>query len=169
MRIFLTGFMGAGKTYVGRRLAELLDLPFVDLDAQIVDVTGLSINEIFARHGEAAFREMEATALREFAADDAFVMSTGGGAPCFHGNADWMNERGTTVFLAPSLDILVARLEAGRAERPLLQSAAELREFIETKLAARRHFYEKAHIHVRYTDAETDVARLLFRQLSAQN
>lgn len=165
MHIFLTGFMGAGKSYTGRRLANLLDVSFIDLDERIETYAGKTINRIFAEEGEAAFRQAEADALRSLQDEVPAVVATGGGAPCFHNNIDWMNANGTTVFLDPPVAVLVQRLAAGRAHRPLLHAAEELEAFVEKKLAQRRDDYEKSKIHLQPTDPTTDVARLLHAEL----
>ncbi|MBC6995239.1 shikimate kinase [Neolewinella lacunae] len=157
--------MGSGKSWTGQRLAALLGLPFVDLDAEVETLTEMSIPTLFSRYGEAAFRDLEAQALRQFPAGRAVVLATGGGAPCFHGGMDWMNEQGCTVFLDPSPTILLARLNAGRAHRPLLGTTEELAIFIANKLAERRPTYEKAKIHLPIEDPNADVARLLYDRL----
>ncbi|MEM9258298.1 MAG: shikimate kinase [Bacteroidota bacterium] len=165
MHIFLTGFMGAGKSYTGRRLASLLDVAFIDLDERIEVTAGTTINTIFADQGEQVFRQLEADTLRSLQTEIPGVVATGGGAPCYHDNMDWMNANGTTVFLDPPLSILVQRLEAGRSHRPLLHTADELAAFVQNKLESRRSDYEKAKIHLRPTDPEADVARLLHAEL----
>lgn len=162
--IYLTGFMGSGKSFTGRQLAELLHLPFIDLDDRIEAAAGKTISEIFEQDGEPAFRIIERDALRATATEDA-VIATGGGAPCFHDGMDWMNTHGATVFLDPPLSVLLPRLEAGRAHRPLLQDAASFAEDIAARLAIRRPVYEKARIHLRPTDPKADVARLLYDYL----
>lgn len=164
-RIYLTGFMGSGKTHTGRLLATGLGLPFLDLDEVIEAAAGKSISEIFADEGEDAFRELEAEALRRTAALPPSLVSTGGGAPCFHGNMDWMNRNGLTVFLDPPLGVLLQRLETGRAHRPVLQPAGELASFVAQKLASRRHYYEKAEIQLVLADPNAEVERLLMRLL----
>lgn len=153
--------MGSGKSFVGRQLASLLGSPFIDLDEVIEARAGKTISHLFAEDGEAVFRRLETEALRATAALPAFVLATGGGAPCFHENMDWMNANGITVFLDPDLEVLLARLEAGRAHRPLLQSAAALQQLVEERLAARRPVYEKARVHLRGEEADGDVAALL--------
>lgn len=159
--IYLTGFMGSGKSYTGVRLARRLGIPFVDLDAEIEQMAGCTISEIFSRDGEVSFREVERDILRRFGRESGCVLSTGGGAPCFHDNMDWMNGEGTTVFLDPPLSVLLTRLEAGRDHRPLLQTGEALAAFVAGKLASRRADYEKAKIQLRLADPEADVARLL--------
>lgn len=163
--IYLTGFMGSGKSHIGQRLAEVLGLPFLDLDEAIEENTGKTINNIFAEEGEAAFRELETAALRQTAELPPTVVSTGGGAPCFNENMDWMNQQGTTIFLDPPVSVLVQRLDTGRDHRPLLKPANELRAFITEKLASRRHHYEKSDIQLVLTNPNAEVERLLVRLL----
>jgi shikimate kinase len=160
-KIYLTGFMGCGKSYAGVRLAERLGLSFVDLDAEIERSAGKTISDIFADDGETAFRALEAETLRATAAGPASVVATGGGAPCYHGGMAWMNEHGLTVFLDPPLAVLLARLEAGRTHRPLLQTGAALETFVVEKLAARRTVYEQARIQVTVSDPAIDLIDLL--------
>ena len=96
-RIFLTGFMGSGKSYTGRRLSEALGIPFIDLDHWIEDQEGQSIQAIFEKSGEAAFRQIEREALHQMIAYEQAVIACGGGAPCFFDNMEWMNRHGITV------------------------------------------------------------------------
>ena len=159
--IYLTGFMGCGKSHTGHRLADLLGLPFLDLDAAVETAAGKTINAIFADDGEAAFRDLETEALHATRHGPVSVIATGGGAPCFNDNMTWMNARGKTVFLDPPPAVLLARLEAGRAHRPLLQTGAELSTFVARKLASRRPFYEKAQIQLVLANPKADAARLL--------
>lgn len=159
--IYLTGFMGSGKSYAGIRLAERLGLPFTDLDAEIERTAGKTINDVFAQDGESTFRKLEAKTLRATAQAPVGVVATGGGAPCFHDGMAWMNEHGTTVFLDPPLNVLLARLEEGRAHRPLLQTGAALETFVVEKLAVRRPVYEQAQIQITVTDPGVDLIELL--------
>lgn len=161
MRIFLTGFMGSGKTHVGRRLAARLGLPFIDLDHAVEERAGVTIREFFAHEGEPAFRRMESTVLRQFTQLPMFVLATGGGAPCHDENMEWMRAHGITVFLDPAVDILTRRLASEREHRPLLHGPEELTSLIERKLSDRRSCYEKARIHVRQTNPDEDVVRLI--------
>ena len=161
MRIFLTGFMGSGKTHVGRRLAARLGLPFIDLDAAVEQRVGLTVREFFARDGEPAFRALESKLLRELAVLPMFVLATGGGAPCHDDNMEWMSGQGITVFLDPDVSILVRRLVNEREQRPLLQGREDLASLIATKLSGRRDCYEKARIHVQQTHPNQDMVRLI--------
>ena len=164
MRIYLTGFMGAGKTYVGHRLAKKIGLPFVDTDARVETLTGKTISNIFAEYGEATFRDLETQTLFSGLPDEA-VVATGGGAPCFNGNMEHMNKSGVTVFLDPPEAVLLSRLTEGRGHRPLLQSDTELRNLIQSKLATRRAVYETAQIHLQGDQATTDAVGTILAKL----
>ena len=165
MRIFLTGFMGSGKSYVGKRLAEREGLPFMDLDDCLEQQEGMSIAQIFAERGEDHFRAIESRLLRGISALPMFVMATGGGTPCFHENMEWMNACGLTVFIDPTVDILTRRLRSERDKRPLLHSTEELSQLISEKLHTRRLYYEKADFHVRQTNPKQDVVRSISAHL----
>lgn len=150
MRIFLVGFMGSGKTTVGRPLAAALGLRFVDADAHLVEAQRKTVAELFETLGEAGFRALEREVLGELATRDGLVVATGGGAPCFGGNMAAMNRAGTTIYLRVSPEGLAARLKNGRERRPLLRgkSDTELLAYIRTTLAARAEYYEQARITV---------------------
>lgn len=146
MKLFLVGFMGSGKTFLGQVLAERLGFGFLDLDARIEEAEGMSVAAIFEQHGEAGFREREAQCLRSLEAQQKTVVATGGGAPCFFENMDWMNQHGVTIYLHAQPAVLAARLLLEREKRPLVSSVdpAGLQAFIEKKLIERSPFYEKA-------------------------
>ena len=111
MRIYLVGFMGSGKTHWGKLISEKLNIPFFDLDEQIVASEGRSINEIFAKEGEEFFRLKEKEVLYMLTeSHESFVMATGGGTPCFFTNIDYMNKNGVTVWFHCSVDCLFNRL-----------------------------------------------------------
>ena len=99
MKIFLTGFMGSGKTYWGRIWSRQLGLDFYDLDELIEKKEGKTISTIFEKEGEDHFRKLEATALKAFAETENGIIACGGGTACFNDNMQWMNEQGVTVFL----------------------------------------------------------------------
>lgn len=148
MIIFLTGFMGSGKTYLGKALADQLGFAFLDLDALIEVGEGLCIAEIFGRVGEQAFREMEARYLRTLAGHHHLVVATGGGAPCFFNNMDWMNGHGVSIYLHAEPALLAARLAGEKEKRPLLRQLddGQLLAFIESKYSERRPFYDRANL-----------------------
>ncbi|MGB4415147.1 MAG: shikimate kinase [Paludibacter sp.] len=164
-RIFLIGYMGSGKTYLGKMLAQQLDYVFVDMDALIEKKYHKAVSQIFAEMGEDKFREIERECLHEVADFEKTVISTGGGAPCFFDNMDYMNSHGFTVYLKLSPEQLVTRLESSRAgKRPLLgnRKGEDLRLFIEEGLVAREPFYSQAQLIVSGTDEEMmkQVARI---------
>lgn len=99
VRIFLTGYMGAGKTTLGKAFARKLNIPFIDLDWYIEERFHKTVGELFTERGEAGFRELERNMLHEVAEFENVVISTGGGAPCFYDNMEFMNRTGKTVFL----------------------------------------------------------------------
>ncbi len=147
-KIFLIGLMGSGKSHWGRHLATHFRYPFLDLDKGIEMAEMKSIAEIFETKGEAYFRQKEADVLRSLTDNKRFVLSCGGGAPCFHENMDWMLEHGRIVWLHPPLSILAERLIIGKEKRPLLKAAqtkADIEKIMGIQQEARSLFYEKAH------------------------
>lgn len=153
--IFLTGFMGCGKTSVGRVLSERLGYRFVDLDQAIVSEAGASVKEIFASRGEPAFRRLESEALQRVAAGAGVVVSTGGGAVLAQPNRAIMRGAGSIVNLTASVEAIAARL-SGDSERPLLEGDASL-DRIRNMLATREQFYADADLRID-TSAKTVAA-----------
>lgn len=147
MKVFLIGFMGSGKSTVGKVSAKKLGLKFLDLDSFIEEQEGKSIREIFSFYGEEKFRLLEKEALAKVSAfEDDLLIATGGGCPCFFDNMELMNQIGLTVYLKISLGRLVSRLKNGMDERPLLNEVSDLYEFISAKLEEREPFYSKAQL-----------------------
>lgn len=146
IRIFLTGYMGAGKTTLGKAFAREMKVPFIDLDWYIEERFHKSIPELFRERGEEAFRELERRMLHEAGEFEDVVISTGGGTPCFFDNMDYMNRQGQTVFLDVHPDILFRRLRVATQQRPILQGKTdeELRAFIGEALGKRAPFYGQA-------------------------
>lgn len=147
-RIFLIGYMGAGKTTVGKALSKRIGLSFIDLDYYIERRYCKSVPQIFAEKGEDSFREIERKMLHEVADFEDVLVSTGGGTPCFFDNMDYMNRCGTTIYLKVSVEELARRLEVCKHPRPVLKGriGEELRTFITENLKGRLPFYEKASI-----------------------
>lgn len=147
-RIFLIGYMGAGKSTIGLVLAKRLGLSFIDLDHFIEKRYNKTVSQIFSEKGEERFREIESKILKEVAEFEDVVISTGGGAPCFHGNMDRMNDTGICVYLKTSPGELARRLEVCKNTRPLIKDKTkeELVCFIEENLAKREPFYSRAQI-----------------------
>lgn len=153
MRIFLTGFMAAGKSTVGRELAARLGGRFVDLDSAIEKRAGASVRTIFARDGEAHFRRLEREELARVApaGSDPLVVATGGGTITDDGNRRIMAENGTIVWLDPEFAVLSSRLKGAPAgERPLFRDLDEARRLLER----RRSAYRRADLHLEITAAE---------------
>ncbi len=150
MLIFLTGYMGSGKTTAGKKLASLMDYTFIDLDSMIASETGRSVEEWF-EYGEQKFREIETLVLKQTADFKDAVISTGGGTPCFHENMAWMKEHGITIYLKLSSGSLFHRLAESKNVRPLLQGKTdvELMEYIVESLKEREYFYSQAHYTVK--------------------
>lgn len=147
-KIFLIGFMGSGKSTMGRRLASYLKWSFVDLDEKIENSDGMSIPDIFSRKGESFFRESESKALRELQSESNIVISTGGGTPCFGNNMEFMLESGLTIYLKMTPSSLKRRLVRSSEGRPLLKDIdrRDLEGFIASKLAEREKWYSRAEI-----------------------
>lgn len=147
-RIFLIGYMGAGKTTVGKDLSKLANLSFIDLDYYIEARYHKSVSQIFAEKGETEFREIERKVLHEVAEFEDVIISTGGGAPCFFDNMKFMNVQGTTIYLRASAEELANRLELCKHTRPVLKgrSGDELRLFVAESLERREPFYNQASI-----------------------
>ncbi len=145
-RIILIGFMGAGKTTVGRQLALALGLQFYDLDWYIEMRYHQKVSEIFAQHGEAYFRDLERRMLHEVAEFEDVVVSCGGGTPCFGDNMQYMNQQAETVYLKLEPEVLAMHLSMGRTVRPLIlgKSGDELLQYIRDALAQREPFYRQA-------------------------
>ena len=145
-RIILIGYMGAGKTTVGRQLGMALGIPFYDLDWYIEGRMRKTVPQLFAERGEESFRLVERNMLHEVAEFEDVVLSCGGGTPCFFDNMDYLNSQGETIYLKASPEVLYGHLKMGRTERPLLKgkSAEEMQQFITNQLAQREPFYSKA-------------------------
>ena len=146
MRIFLIGFMGSGKTTIGRKLARKAGLRFIDMDAEIEKKYDQKIGQIFEEKGEKVFRQYERDLLQEFKVTDDIVVSTGGGVPCYHGNMEFMNNNGITVYLQLDPPSLVKRLEEAKTDRPLIKdkSHQELIDYVANKLNERENYYMQA-------------------------
>ena len=145
-RIFLTGYMGAGKTTLGRALAAEIGVPFIDLDHYIEKRYCKTIAQLFAERGEEGFREIERRMLHEVGEFEDVIISTGGGTPCFFDNIEYMNAQGTTVYLDVPVERLFIRLSIARNKRPLIKEKndEELLAFITEQLAKRAPHYSKA-------------------------
>lgn len=151
MRIYLVGFMGVGKTTVGRLLAERLRVPFVDLDEQIEREQGRTIRSIFDSSGEPYFRSCEREALARTVATPDAVVSTGGGTFTFPENRSLMHQLGVSVHLSAPFDVIAARLAGKHDQRPLFRSEQAAFELF----TARQVHYRLADVAVTISPHET--------------
>ncbi len=151
MKIFFIGFMGSGKTHWGKQISEKLQIPFFDLDEQIISHEEKSITEIFSENGEEYFRLLEKDLLRIISeSHENFVMACGGGTPCYYNNIDFMNKSGTSIWINTPIDTLFQRLIKEKETRPLIKnlSSEQLKRFIIKKFSDRKIYYEQADIIV---------------------
>ena len=170
IRIFIIGYMGAGKTTVGKSLAQRMNLNYIDTDYFIENRYRKKVSEIFAAEGEERFRNIERSILLEVSEFEDIVISTGGGLPCFHDNMTIMNERGITVYLDVPMEELAVRLGFSKNVRPVLKkrSGEELIDFIKGNLMVRKPFYEQAKIRFQTGKAYTkNDIELLVKEVKA--
>ena len=154
--IFLIGYMGSGKTVVGKLLSKSINYNFYDLDKFIELNEKKSISEIFRLKNEIYFREIESKYLNELiSVKEKKIISTGGGTPCYSNNIDLINNNSVSIYLKASVDTLVKRLNDAKINRPLishLKDKSELKDFISKHLFERNYFYEKAKIKIKTDD-----------------
>lgn len=148
--IFLIGYMASGKTTLGRALAKKLNLQFIDLDFYISQRFRSRISDIFEKTGEAEFRKIESSMLREVGEFENVVIACGGGTPCFNGNMDYINSRGTSIFLEATPQRIISRLLVAHTRRPLVENKTpeELHAFILNHLEERLPYYRRASITI---------------------
>lgn len=163
MRVFLTGFMGAGKTTVGRHLAQSLGWRFVDLDLEIEKTIGLGVREIFVQQGEERFRRYESEKLSSILTEPDLVVATGGGTITVEANRRLMGRAGVTIWLNPPFDEIVSRIGSrGKADRPLFPDAMSAFELYRDRLRS----YRSADLRIDVVRGETPVetaARIVLR------
>lgn len=149
--IILVGYMGCGKSTIGRKAARALEYQFLDTDSVIEEEEGMSIAKLFERKGETYFREKETELLRRLiGGPKGKIIATGGGLPIKEENAALLKELGTVIYLKPKIDTLVERL-SGDKVRPLLRNT-DIREKVETMMAIRGPVYEAVADTVLETD-----------------
>ena len=148
-RIILIGYMGSGKTTVGKALSKETGMMFYDLDWYIESRMHKTVAQIFAERGEEGFRKIEYNMLHEVAEFEDVIISCGGGTPCFFDNIDYLNGQGDVCYLKATPEVLYKHLLMGKGERPLIKgkSPEELIIFISEQVGKREEFYTKA----RYT------------------
>lgn len=150
MKIALLGYMGSGKSAVGKALAESLGLPFFDLDILMEDDLEQKIREVFETKGEIYFRKAESRVLEDFLTQHAsFVLATGGGTPCYSNNLKNLEDAGVTmIYLNVQISILAGRLREEKAKRPLIShlNDSDLIEFIGKHIFERSPYYHQAQV-----------------------
>lgn len=149
MKLSLFGYMGSGKSTIGKILAQKLNLNFLDLDELIAENQGISLSEIFTNYGEIHFRKIEQQVLKDIVENqENFVLSTGGGTPCYYENAKFLIENTYSIYLRLNPHQLMLRLSNEKQQRPLIAHIEEndLTEFIAKHLFERKKFYEKAEL-----------------------
>ena len=148
-RIILIGFMGSGKSTVGKLLASSLDYQYMDTDALIEKMEGMSVSDIFAKHGESYFRKLESEVIKTLTDYESIVISTGGGMPVFENNMALLNKAGITIFLNVGVETIYQRISKDNT-RPLVtaNTDATLKDFIKNKLQERIPFYKQAQVLV---------------------
>ncbi len=145
-KIFLVGFMGCGKTTLGRKIADKIGWDFVDLDNYIEQKEGSSISSIFKEKGEHYFRKVESSYLKNLVKYESHVISCGGGTPCFDENMEIITSQGASLYIKLSPTDLFERLKLEKNKRPLIADMSDLEmiTFIKEKLIERKIFYERA-------------------------
>ena len=162
MKIVLIGYMGSGKSSIGKKLAEVLGIPFKDIDTEIEKETGSSISEIFSKKGEIYFRTIENKILKKLISQsESYVLATGGGTPCYANNMDVILEKEDviTVYLKIPLDVLTSRLYLEKDSRPLLahlKTEDELNDFLRKHLFERVYYYNHAKLVIENKDENID-------------
>lgn len=152
-RLYLVGFMAAGKSTIGRELARLTERRFVDLDEEIVLKEGRSINELFGTHGEPYFRKVETALLRTWMVEPGLVMAVGGGAFCSRTNRELLLNSGLVIWLDVPFPVLSGRLQQFQ-DRPLNSSREQIEQLYQTRLDD----YRQAHIQIRLGEVTAEQA-----------
>jgi shikimate kinase len=148
MKVFLIGYMASGKSTLGKALAEVLVLPFIDLDVEIERTAGTAISEIITAKGELHFRKLESAVLKDLLQEhETGVFALGGGTPVFYNHMDLLNAEGETIFLDVPVGELAKRLE-GDIKRPLIQNKEDVAEFVAKHMFERRPYYSQAKYRI---------------------
>ncbi|MCL2131070.1 MAG: shikimate kinase [Lentimicrobiaceae bacterium] len=157
MKTYLIGFMGCGKSTVGKRLAAYCNCSFADTDELFETKLNRSINSYFEHYGEESFRKEESLILRGTASLENTVIAVGGGTPCFYDNMDWILSQGVCVYLEMPPKALLDRLQNSKSARPLLKTD-NLLENIQNLLSQREPYYKKASIT--FSGLDVDISKL---------
>ena len=139
--IYLIGMMGSWKSTVGKQLAKIINLDFIDIDDQIEEMMNMNISDIFTKFGEKRFREMESAYFSEICKQKGKIFSTGGGIILDFKNREILQDTGITIFLDTSISVLVNRIRNTK-KRPLLNNSQDLQKTLENIWFDRKHFYK---------------------------
>ena len=152
--LYLIGFMGVGKTTIGKQIAALNKVVFIDTDSQIEKETSKSIKEIFETDGEIAFRKLETDTIRSI--NRKAIIACGGGLPAHNNNIEYLKHKGTVIYLKASTETLIKRLEKNKNKRPLISNLTNVKrlEFIRKILKEREKTYKQADYTIE-TDNKT--------------
>ncbi len=163
MRIYLVGFMGVGKSYLGKIWAKENNLKFCDLDEIIAQEEKMTIAEIFEKNGENYFRQKEKETLLKTLTFQNTIIACGGGTPCFFDNINWMRKNGTVIFLNETVEKILLNITNDKQVRPLLENLNEAEKFtfIQNKLAERLPFYIQSHIILSTEQLHTNAFKLI--------
>ncbi|MDF1696885.1 MAG: shikimate kinase [Saprospiraceae bacterium] len=169
--IVLIGFMGSGKSTIGKVLAEKLKRPFVDLDESIVQQEGMSISTIFKEKGEDYFRIVEQNVLQSILSQERpIILSTGGGTPCFYDSMDIILSHSFSFYLKVGRKTILQRIQGDKL-RPLIASKTkqQVKQFIDMSLQKREHYYLKANQVIRAFNSPQQVANRMLYYLDKKN
>jgi shikimate kinase len=170
MRIYLIGYMASGKSNIGRRLAEKLNFGFLDLDYLFEERFRISVLDFFEKYGEQVFRKIEQSILIETADLEDYVISTGGGTPCFFDNMEFIKQAGTSIYLEWEVPALVRRLKMVKRKRPLLKEIppAGLESKVAEHLSQREFYYHQADFIISGEDIEPeDILQLIRNHINS--
>lgn len=151
--------MGSGKSTLGKKLANKLKLQFLDLDQLVEEQERCTVTEIFDNKGEDYFRALETAVLKDsILTNTDFVLSLGGGTPCFNNNMEFINQNGVSIYLKYNAGILTSRLLAAKQERPLIagKNEEELKQFVVDLLTQREPFYNQCQLIVEGNNIAAD-------------
>lgn len=166
-RIYLIGFMGVGKTTLGKKLARLLGYQFVDLDDFFEEKFKIEIHQFFEKYDESLFRHLENDRLKKTFEMEGVVVATGGGTPCYHQGIEEINRNGLSIFLDMPPAAIAHRLLHAKRKRPLVhgKTGETLTRYIEEKLAERRSCYEKAQMHIQVLETNLQTLAEQIKQI----
>lgn len=167
MRIILVGFMGVGKTTIGKCLSRQLSCDFVDMDHEIESAFNMSINRFFEEKGEAVFRSVEQKMFRTFLKQSNVVISTGGGSLCSDELMQLANKNGLTIHIRKPKKELIRVLNKNKTSRPLLKdkSQKQISEFVSNLYAKRRSFYNQAHHYFYNNSAPESIVKRILKKI----